>query len=132
FTAAVEKTRFGRIAVLQFHGVPDTAHAWVNSTQESFEAYMKYLATHGYTVIAMRDLAKYVDPKILPGDPQGVIKDRQARIAAGKDLENFRRPKSDDELQFWLQNMFDHGFTRVEMAAATGMTLQEIKEGMET
>lgn len=94
FIAAVEKARFGRIAVLQFHGVPDTAHAWVNSSQENFEAYMKYLATHGYTVIAMRDLAKYVDPNILPGDPQGAIKDRQARITAEKDLENFRRPKN--------------------------------------
>jgi peptidoglycan/xylan/chitin deacetylase (PgdA/CDA1 family) len=131
FIAAVEKARFGRIAVLQFHGVPDTAHAWVNSTQENFEAYMKYLATHGYTIIAMRDLAKYVDPNILPGDPQGVIKDRQARIAAGKDLENFRRPKNDDDLQFWLQTMHDHGFTQVEMAAATGLSTNEIRDGIE-
>ena len=132
FIVAVEKARFGRIAVLQFHGVPDTAHAWVNSPQENFEAYMKYLATHGYTVIAMRDLAKYVDPNILPGDPQGAIKDRQARIAAGKDLENFRLPKNDDELQYWLQNMFDHGFRRVEMAAATGLNPKEVTDGIET
>src|SRR5262245_38039624 len=30
FVAAVEKTGRGRIAVLQFHGVPDTAHDWVS------------------------------------------------------------------------------------------------------
>ena len=132
FIAAASKARFGRIAVLQFHGVPDTAHAWVNSSQENFEAYMKYLATHGYTVIAMRDLTKYVDPNILPGDPQGAIKDRQARFAAGKDLENFRRPKDENDLQFWLQNMHDHGFTHVEMAAALGMSVNEITKGIET
>ena len=32
FIAAVEQARHGRIAVLQFHGVPDTAHAWVNTS----------------------------------------------------------------------------------------------------
>ncbi|MCE9524461.1 MAG: polysaccharide deacetylase family protein [Planctomycetales bacterium] len=132
FIAAVEKARFGRIAAIQFHGVPDTAHAWVNSTQENFEAYMKYLATHGFTVIAMRDLAKYVDPNILPGDPQGAIKDRQTRIAAGKDLENFRKPKNEDDLRYWLQNMHDHGFTHVEMSAATGLSVKEVKAGIET
>lgn len=122
FIAAVDKARFGRIAVLQFHGVPDTAHAWVNSTQENFEAYMKYLATHGYTVIAMRDLASYVDPNILPGDPLGAIKDRQARIAAGKDFENFRQANNREDLGYWLANMVTHGFTTVEMSAATGAT----------
>ena len=48
--------------MLQFHGVPDTAHDWVNTTKEQFEAYMKYLADNKFTVIALRDLAKYVDP----------------------------------------------------------------------
>ncbi|MBC7853684.1 MAG: hypothetical protein IAF94_09635, partial [Pirellulaceae bacterium] len=126
FIAAVEKARFGRIAVLQFHGVPDTAHAWVNSPQENFEAYMKYLATHGYTVVALRDLAKYVDPNILPGDPQGAIKDRQSRISSGKNLENFHKPKSDADQKYWLSNMVAHEFTPVEISAATGLSTQEI------
>ncbi len=126
FIAAVEKARFGRIAVIQFHGVPDTAHAWVNSSQENFEAYMKYLATHGYTVIALRDLAKYVDPNILPGDPQGASKDRQARFAASRNLENFRKPKSDADLKYWLKNMTAHELSPVEMSAATGLSIEEI------
>ena len=62
FKAAVVQAKHGRIAVLQFHGVPDTAHDWVNSTKEQFESYMKYLADNKFTVIAMRDLAKFVDP----------------------------------------------------------------------
>src|SRR5687767_4267570 len=62
FIRSVEQARYGRIAVLQFHGIPDTAHDWVSSSVQQFDAYMNYLAKHGYTAIAMRDLAKYVDP----------------------------------------------------------------------
>src|SRR5437764_142360 len=57
---AVEQARHGRVAVLQFHGVPDTAHGWVNTSREQFEQYMKYLADNGYTVVALRDLAKCI------------------------------------------------------------------------
>jgi peptidoglycan/xylan/chitin deacetylase (PgdA/CDA1 family) len=77
FKAAVGQAKQGKIAVLQFHGVPDTAHDWVNSTKEQFETYMKYLADNKYTVIAMRDLAKYVDPSVTPKDPLGVIEERK-------------------------------------------------------
>ena len=41
FIRAVEQALDGRIAVLQFRGVPDTAHDWVSSHQQNFEAYMK-------------------------------------------------------------------------------------------
>lgn len=132
FIAAVEQAKEGRIAVLQFHGVPDTAHDWVSTAQEKFEAYMHYLATHGYRVIAMRDLEKYVDPAIVPSDPLGVVRDRQAMLKAGERIDNSRRPQGEDDLRFWLQNMHEHGYTRVEMAAATGMSLAEIERGMET
>ena len=132
FIAAVEKAGRGRIAVVQFHGVPDTAHDWVSTSREKFEAYMHYLATHGYQVIAMRDLAKYVSPEVVPSDPLGVIRDRQAILKAGKRIDNSRRPASADELRFWLQTMHDHGFTHTEMAAATGMNPKEIEQGIAT
>ena len=67
FIRAVKQATAGRIAVLQFHGVPDTAHEWVNTPTEQFEAFMKYLAINKYRVIAMRDLAKYVDPRVRAG-----------------------------------------------------------------
>ena len=51
----------GRIVVLTIHGVPDLVHPWVNTPPELFERYMRYLKGNGYTVIAMRDLARYVD-----------------------------------------------------------------------
>jgi hypothetical protein len=40
-----------------------------------------------------------------------------------------RRPVSEEDLWFWLENMFiDHGFTTAEAAAATGMSEQEIEQ----
>lgn len=130
FISAVEKTGRGRIAVLQFHGVPDTAHDWVSTAQDKFEAYMHYLATHEYQVIAMRDLEKYVDPAVSPSDPLGVVRDRQAMLKAGKLIDNSRRPVNEAEQRYWLTNMHEHGYTPVEMAAATGLSIKEVEAGI--
>jgi peptidoglycan/xylan/chitin deacetylase (PgdA/CDA1 family) len=88
FKAAVTQAKQGKIAVLQFHGVPDTAHAWVNTRQEQFESYMKYLADNQYTVISMRDLAKFVDPTANPTDPFRVIEDRKKLLAPKHESAN--------------------------------------------
>jgi len=53
----------GKIAVLTIHGVPDLMHPWVNTPPELFTNYMRFLKDNGYTVIAMRDLVRYVDVK---------------------------------------------------------------------
>src|SRR5262249_39809909 len=66
FKVAVAQAKHSKIAVLQFHGVSDTAHAWVNSTKAQFESYRRYLADNKFSVIAMRDLAKFVDPTVNP------------------------------------------------------------------
>ncbi|MCI0335676.1 MAG: polysaccharide deacetylase family protein [Planctomycetes bacterium] len=132
FIAAVKQARQGRIAVLQFHGVPDTAHAWVNTSVQQFDAYMNYLAKNGYTAIAMRDLAKYVDADLTPSNPQNIIDDREQSLLKHSSRENFRRPQSDDELHFWLTNMLaDHRFTEFEVSAATGLSTDEIAEAVE-
>ena len=59
---AIEGARDGQIAVLTFHGVPALEHPWVNTEPEVFATYMDYLRDNDCTVIALRDLAKYVDP----------------------------------------------------------------------
>ena len=59
----LKQTAPGKIAVLTFHGVPDLIHPWVNTPPELFKNYMRFLKDNGYTVIAMRDLARYVDVK---------------------------------------------------------------------
>lgn len=128
FIRAVESAQHGRVAVLQFHGVPDRAHPWVHTSAEKFAAYMKYLAVNDYRVIAMRDLARYVDPDITPQDPQGVIADRQQLIGSGKSLSNSRRPANSGDRDYWLANMVMHGFTPSEMAAASGLSREELEE----
>ena len=59
---AVEQAKDGKIAILTFHGVPALEHPWVNTSPELFKTYMDYLRDNGYTVIALQDLAKYVNP----------------------------------------------------------------------
>lgn len=82
---AVSQAHDGRIAVLQFHGVPEGEHPWVHTPRERFEEYMKYLFEHGYQVIALRDLARYVDAQALPADPLAVI---ERRISSKKQKED--------------------------------------------
>lgn len=76
FVPAVSQAKDGRIAILQFHGVPDTAHPWVSTPPEQFEAFMKYLSLNDFKVIALRDLAEYVDPDRATDDYEKLIAKR--------------------------------------------------------
>lgn len=78
FKRAADQARGGRIAVMQFHGVPDREHPWVNTRPDRFEEYMRYLHTNQFTVIALRDLARYVDPHQAPTDPLAIVEKRRA------------------------------------------------------
>lgn len=60
FAAAVATARDGKIAVMTFHGIPDGPHPWVSTTPEKLDSYLRHLAHEKCTVIAMRDLARYV------------------------------------------------------------------------
>jgi peptidoglycan/xylan/chitin deacetylase (PgdA/CDA1 family) len=60
---ALGKAEKGKFVVLTIHGVPDVEHPWVNTPPELFKEYLQYLAENGYTVVALRDLKKYVDVK---------------------------------------------------------------------
>ena len=73
---AVSQAKGGKIAVLCFHGVPALDHPWVNCTPEAFRKYMQFLKDEGCTVIAMRDLARYVDSGKQPKDPYAPIRAR--------------------------------------------------------
>lgn len=80
FTRAVEQAREGRIAILQFHGVPDTAHSWVNLDEAKFAGFMKYLSLNNYKVIALRDLSQYVDAGQWPTDHTAIINHRREQL----------------------------------------------------
>ncbi len=78
FKRAVTQATNGHIAVLQFHGVPDREHPWVHTRPERFEEFMRYLQTNNFKVIALRDLARYVDPEQAPADPLAIVEQRKA------------------------------------------------------
>lgn len=82
FVRAVEQAKVGRIAILQFHGAPDTAHDWVSSSQQNFEMYMHYLATNQFKVIALRDLEQFANCTDEPDDAKAIINARQAMLQA--------------------------------------------------
>ena len=58
---AFDQATGGQIVVLTIHGVPDTAHPWVDTPPALFEEYMHYLHSHDYQVLSMRDLAQFID-----------------------------------------------------------------------
>lgn len=57
------------IVVLQFHGVPDEKHPWVNTPPAAFREYMTYLKQNGYHTLALREVLQYYDSSHLPDDP---------------------------------------------------------------
>jgi len=63
FTNAAQRATRGRIPIFTFHGVPDIEHAGVGVEPARFEEMMKYLKDNQYSVVAMRDIARYVDVK---------------------------------------------------------------------
>lgn len=58
---ALQEARSAKIVVLTIHGVPDYAHDWVTTPPALFAEYMQYLHDNKYKVIALRDLAKYIN-----------------------------------------------------------------------
>ena len=112
FKQAVNQARGGKIAVIQLHGVPDTAHSWVNTPKAVFESYVRYLAENGYKVIAMRDLAKYVDPDQVPKDPWEVIEKRKAALATNTTHTRANVPV---EISFTANNVPNDPFTDFEL-----------------
>ncbi len=127
FKRAVSQARGGKIAVIQLHGVPDTAHPWVNTPAPLFGSYVKYLADNGYRVIALRDLARYVDPSVVPSNPWGVIENRKALLDSGRDGSNVRPASSDAELRRRLSSMLvHHRYTPAEAGAALGLTADKV------
>ena len=90
---AVALARGGRITVLQFHGVPDGEHPWVNTPRERFEEYMAWLHAEGFKVIAMRDLARYVDEKSVSANPLEIMDRRKAVLPPAGQPTTVNLPK---------------------------------------
>lgn len=133
FKRAADQAHSGRVAILQFHGVPDLAHPWVNSPIDRFKEYMQYLKDHGFTVIALRDLAKYAGTSVAPSNPEGIIADRKRSIERNTSRDNFRMLTDRQPLELWLKNMVvHHGFSVAEVRAATGLSDETVRQHIKT
>ena len=106
------------VVVLQFHGVPDVAHPWVNTSPELFPQYLDELEKRGYTCIALRDLddriasAQSDDPMVDQRYPQpkdGVL-ELPAEITATR-----------ADLDAWLPVLVRYRYTPEEAAAVAGL-----------
>jgi peptidoglycan/xylan/chitin deacetylase (PgdA/CDA1 family) len=68
FRKVVDRAGKGQIVVLQFHGVPDLQHPWVNTSPELFAQLMTYLKEQKFRVVALRGIEPSL-PKTTPVDP---------------------------------------------------------------
>lgn len=66
FLWAVDQAKDGKACVLTFHGVPDANYPWVDTPADFFERCMRHLKAGGYDVIALRELARFVEPAAGP------------------------------------------------------------------
>jgi peptidoglycan/xylan/chitin deacetylase (PgdA/CDA1 family) len=125
FQKIVEQARPGKIVVLQFHGVPDPSHPWVDTPPALFREEMSYLKRQGFRVIALKDLAQYL-PKTPPQDRLLAFRQssQQAqRLSLPVEIEATR-----NDLIYWLKNMLqDHGYSLEEAAATSGLSVAEVE-----
>jgi len=114
FREVVDRARDGRIAVVQFHGVPDEAHPWVHTPPERFAEYVAYLKQGGFNVIALRDLEGYVDLSAPPKDAMAAVRYFGGTFPLELPAE-VTTTRAD--LPYWLDNMLAyHRFTLEEAA----------------
>ena len=125
FQKVVDQAGPGKIKVLQFHGVPDPSHPWVDTPPALFREEMSYLKSQGFQVIALRDVARYL-PKTPPSDP--LLTFRQSSQAAQPLPLPIEVEATRNDLGYWLKNMLeDHGYSLEEAAATSGLSVAEVE-----
>jgi autotransporter-associated beta strand protein len=103
FISYVQKATQGRTVVITFHGVPDMEHGPVGTAPATFKLMMQYLKDNNYQVIAMRDLAKFIDPakaaklpptanEVKDAPPFLSVKDDKPYVAAANEIRTFGFP----------------------------------------
>lgn len=116
FKAVVDRARDGKIAVVQFHGVPDVAHPWVTTAPERFAEFMGYLKAEGFNVIALRDLARYADAAARPADAMAQVYYGVGTLDLPREVAATRANAG-----FWLDTMLAwHGYSAEEAGRVLG------------
>ena len=103
FISAVQQATAGRVVVLTFHGTPDMEHAGVGTDPDLFEDMVEYCKDNNYNVIAMRDLAQYIDTekaaklpptqeKLANAGPELRVKDDKPFVRRQRPSRGYRFP----------------------------------------
>ena len=125
FQKVVDQAGPGKIVVLQFHGVPDPSHPWVDTPPALFREEMSYLKRQGFRVIALKDVARYV-PQVPPQDR--LLAFRQSSQQAQPLPRPVEIEATRKDLDYWLKNMLqDHGYSLEEAAATSGLSVAEVE-----
>lgn len=123
FEAVIRKGGDDTIVVLQFHGVPDTTHPWVNTPPAMFERYMRYLKERNFRVIALRDIEPYLPSR----DPADSLLEDRFPPAKGKLRLPVEMEATQVDLEFWLPAMiYVHHYSADEAALVSGFTPGEV------
>ncbi len=100
FVKMVRQAAGGKIVAICYHGVPDIEHPGVSLAPEVFKIQMQYLKDNHYKVIALRDLAEYIDPVKAAKLPPTA---KEFKVAEPVELAEEIKPyvNSGNELQFF-------------------------------
>lgn len=116
----------GKAVVLQFHGVPEAQRPDLSTAPDQFRDYLQFLKQHGFRVIALRDLDRYIDRDRLPKDP--TLSLRYPEGSADSLPLPFEIESSRAQAPFWLRNMIVHHRYRWEEAAQVlGWSVEKTK-----
>lgn len=127
FKKVVDRTGEGKIAVVQFHGVPDERHPWVHTPVERFREYMDYLKTGGFHVIALRDVLPYLPEEPVKNDP--MCKTLYGTPENSDLYWPIEALQTREHLNFWLENMIRyHAFSMEEVGLVTAMSREALEE----
>jgi peptidoglycan/xylan/chitin deacetylase (PgdA/CDA1 family) len=126
FVKVLNSVKENEIPILQFHGVPDIAHPWVNTPQENFRKYMDYLKANDYQVIAMQELDQYL-PQKAPNDP--LLTQRHTHRGDNSLEWPDEVISTRNKLNYWLANMYhDHNYSQEEMMEVTGLEASDLDQ----
>jgi len=123
FKQVVSKAQPGRAVVLQFHGVPDTAHPWVHTPPEHFRQYMNHLKAEGFQVVALRDLEALIGAT--PDDPMTAARYPKPEDGSLELPTEVAATRAD--LAAWTDVMLRHRYSVEEAALVAGFDDQSAR-----
>ena len=125
YIKVIEMADEDKIVVLQFHGIPDITHPWVDTSFDVFNKVMKYLKENKFKVVALRDLGPLIPDK-LPEDT--LLQYRYTLKSTPGLIWPLEVEETREHIDFWMENMVNyHHFSNNEIQKVTGYNFNEIE-----